>query len=94
MVIRWFADNIARVVLGGLLLLIWSIDYKTHGDFTFCIFKNITGKDCPGCGVLRGISATMHLDFGYAYTLNRMNVVVIPLLAFLFVRFWILNRLS
>jgi len=94
MAMRLFADNLPRLVLCGLLLFIWSIEYKTQGDFTLCLFKTITGKDCPGCGVLRGISAVMHLDFGYAYTLNKMNVVVIPLLGFLFARFWILNRLS
>ena len=92
--IRWFADNIPRLILLLLLLFIWSIDYKTHGDFTLCIFKNITGQDCPGCGVLRGISAVMHLDFASAYALNKMNIVIIPLLAYLFVRFWVLNRLS
>jgi hypothetical protein len=78
----------------GLLVFIWFIDYKTQGDFTLCLFKNITGRDCPGCGVLRGISAAMHLDFKAAFALNHLNVVVIPLLAYLYVRFWALNRLS
>jgi hypothetical protein len=92
--IRWFADNIPRLILVCLLLFIWSIDYKTPGDFTLCLFKTITGRACPGCGVLRGISAVLHLDLPCAYALNPMNIVVIPLLAYLFVRFWISNRLS
>ena len=92
--IRWFADNIPRLILCCLLLFIWSIDYKTQGDFTLCLFKNITGRDCPGCGVLRGISAVLHLDLKSAYALNRMNIVIIPLLGYLFVRSWISNRLS
>jgi uncharacterized protein DUF2752 len=94
MAIRWFVDNIPRLILCGLLLFIWSLDYKTQGDFTLCLFKNITGKNCPGCGVLRGISAVMHLDLKFAYALNNMNVVIIPLLAYLFIKFWISNRLS
>lgn len=91
---RLFADSINKLILLGLLICIWSIDYKTQWDFTLCLFKNITGKDCPGCGVLRGVSAVMHLDFKCAYALNRMNIVIIPLLAYLYIRFWILNRLS
>ncbi|BAV07374.1 hypothetical protein FLA_3397 [Filimonas lacunae] len=49
-----------------------------------CLFKNITGKDCYGCGVLRGISACLHLNFPAAYQLNRLNVLTIPLLTFLY----------
>lgn len=94
MAIRLFVDNINRLILVCLLLFIWSIDYKTTGDFTLCIIKHITGKDCPGCGVLRGISAAMHLDLKCAYALNNMNIVIIPLLAYLFIRFWVTNRLS
>jgi|GEM_PF-7041428 len=91
---RLFADNINRLILLGLLLCVWSIDYKAQGDFTLCLFRNITGRSCPGGGVLHGISAVMHLDFKSAYTLNRMNIVIIPLLAYLYIRFWMLNRLS
>lgn len=92
--IRLFADNRSRLVLLVLFGFIWCIDYKTPGDFTLCLFKNITGRDCPGCGVLRGISAAMHLDLKSAYALNHMNVVIIPLLGYLFVRFWVAKRLS
>jgi len=47
MAIRWFADNIPRLILCAL-----------------------------------------------AYALNNMNIVVIPLLAYLFTRCWMSNRLS
>jgi Protein of unknown function (DUF2752) len=94
MATRWFADNIARLILCALVLFIWSIDYKTPGDFTFCLIKSLTGENCPGCGVLRGISAVMHLDLKSAYALNKMNIVIIPLLGYLFMRSWTTNRLS
>jgi len=94
MAIRWFVDNIPRLILCALLIFIWSIDYKAQGHFTLCLIKNITGKNCPGCGVLRGISAVMHLDLKSAYALNNMNIVIIPLLMYVFTRFWMSNRLS
>jgi hypothetical protein len=66
-------------------LLIYQIDYQgATGHFTFCLFKNITGRDCYGCGVLRGISAFLHLDFRAAYRLNHLNLLTIPLLAYLY----------
>jgi len=66
-------------------LLIFQIDYHSgNGHFTFCLYKNITGRDCYGCGTLRGISACLHLDFPAAWRLNRLNLLTIPLLAFLY----------
>ncbi len=66
-------------------LLIFQINYCSgNGHFTLCLFKNITGRDCYGCGVLRGISACLHLDLLAAYRLNRLNVLTIPLLIFLY----------
>jgi hypothetical protein len=66
-------------------LLIFQINYySTNEHFTICLFKNITGKDCYGCGVLRGISACLHLDFPAAYRLNHLNLLTIPLLTFLY----------
>ncbi|MBS1606070.1 MAG: DUF2752 domain-containing protein [Bacteroidetes bacterium] len=66
-------------------LLIFQINY--HGGnahFTLCLFKNLTGRDCYGCGVLRGISACLHLDLLGAYRLNHLNLLTIPLLGFLY----------
>ena len=94
MAIRLFADNISRIILCALLIFVWSIDYKTQSDFSLCLIKNFAGTNCPGCGVFRGISAVMHLDLKSAYELNNMNIVIIPLLGYLFTRFWIANRLS
>ncbi|HZE85226.1 MAG TPA: DUF2752 domain-containing protein [Puia sp.] len=68
-------------------MLIWSIDYhSTNEHFTLCLFKNITGRDCYGCGVLRGLSAALHLNFYWAMHLNRLNVLTIPLLTFLYLK--------
>jgi hypothetical protein len=84
---RWSGDNIRAIILLVLPIFIWHIDYhSSNAHFTFCLFKNITGRDCYGCGVLRGISAVLHLDFGTAFRLNRLNVVTIPLLGYLYLK--------
>lgn len=73
------------LLLISIPLFIWRIDYKMDGDhFTFCLFKNITGLHCYGCGLLRGVSALLHLDFKWVYTLNRLNIITIPLLLFVY----------
>lgn len=68
-------------------VLIFQIDYHIgNGHFTVCLFRNITGHNCYGCGVLRGIAACLHLDFKAAYYLNRLNLFTIPLLTFLYLK--------
>lgn len=68
-------------------LLIYQVDYNGgNGHFTLCLFKNITGMDCYGCGVVRGVSACLHLDFAIAYQLNHVNLITIPLLTYLYLK--------
>ena len=85
--IFWLGANIRMIILICIPLLLWQIDYKTGGDhFTFCLFKNITGKHCYGCGLLRGVSAFLHLDFKWAFKLNPLNIITVPLLVFVFMQ--------
>jgi hypothetical protein len=67
----------------------WQVDYHASGEvFTFCLFKNISGNSCYGCGTVRGISAFLHFDFNSMYSLNRMNFITVPMLGFLYVKEW------
>jgi hypothetical protein len=86
MVIR-FTEKIKIVSLLILPILIWFIDYNSNGgDFTFCLFKNLFGEKCYGCGVLRGISAAFHFDFNRMVDLNIFNIITIPLLITLYLK--------
>lgn len=57
-----------------------------------CLFRNITGHECPGCGMTRALASLAYLDPVGAWHYNRAVVVVAPLLAWLWIR-WIV-RLS
>ena len=45
-----------------------------------CLFRNLVGMDCPGCGMIRAISCACHGEFLRAWHFNRGVVVVLPLL--------------
>lgn len=55
-----------------------------------CIIRNITGHECPGCGMTRALVSLAYLDFNGAWQYNRAVVVVAPLLAYVWVR-WIVR---
>lgn len=52
--------------------------------YSICLFKNVFGQDCPGCGMTRAISRVFHADFVGAFYQNKSVVVVFPLLCFIY----------
>ncbi|RVU24101.1 DUF2752 domain-containing protein [Sandaracinomonas limnophila] len=83
MVIR-FLENNQKWLLFILPILIWFIDFNAgEQDFSFCLFKNIFGFNCYGCGFLRGFSAFLHLKFDKMFELNPLNLLTVPHFVFI-----------
>ena len=60
-------------------------DYFDSGR-TICFVKNITGYDCPGCGMTRSLFHAIHFNIGVAIQYNKVVIIVLPLLIFLWGR--------
>lgn len=43
-----------------------------------CIFHEITGLYCPGCGITRCLNSIIHLDFYQAFRYNPLVFVLLP----------------
>lgn len=62
-----------KIVTYGLLFLILIIYYFLHHTFGVaipCMFKEITGFYCPGCGITRMLFSIIKLDFYQAFRYN------------------------
>lgn len=46
-----------------------------------CVFHEITGWYCPGCGVTRMCLSLLHLDLATAYQCNQALMITAPILA-------------
>lgn len=44
-----------------------------------CVFKAVTGWDCPGCGTQRAVHALLHGRVAEAWHYNAMLFVAVPL---------------
>jgi hypothetical protein len=76
--------------LGGLFLLpflfsFFSLD-KLDERQSICLFKNIFGIDCYGCGITKAIISAVQLDFVRAFSYNKLIIVVMPLIIYLWVK--------
>jgi hypothetical protein len=92
MVINW-SDVIKRSVsikiIGYLLipvaLYLIPLNWIEH-QHSICLIKNLTGHECPGCGMTRAVLSAMHLQFANAWHYNKLVIVVLPLLVYVWGR--------
>lgn len=77
---------ITIIVLAAVIVFMvacyFSFDPAVEKFFPKCVFKAITGYDCPGCGIQRAFHALLHGELKAALHYNAFLVVSIPLMCF------------
>jgi hypothetical protein len=53
---------------------------------TVCVFKNITGLSCPGCGITHALFSIAHGRFTEALYYNQLIIIIAPLLLFIWLK--------
>jgi hypothetical protein len=79
--------GLALLTAAGLALL-FLFDPARHAFYPVCLFKKMTGYDCPGCGGLRALHQLLRGEVWCAFQLNAMVVVALPLLGAWAVQAW------
>ncbi|MBO5134210.1 MAG: DUF2752 domain-containing protein [Bacteroidaceae bacterium] len=73
-----------KVFVLGIFLSVGAVYFLADpGFFSFfprCIFKTLTGWDCPACGLQRAFHALLHGRFAEALAHNYFLLVAIPVL--------------
>lgn len=84
MVPRHATIAITVVALVVAMMGIWllrTFDPGAAGSFfPSCLFHDLTGWYCPGCGITRALHALVHFDPLRAVAMNAMLVLSLPLL--------------
>ena len=57
------------------------------GFFPVCLFRLVTGLQCPGCGSTRAAHQILHGHFITAFELNPLFLLAIPFLLFALLRY-------
>lgn len=57
--------------------------YEGH---SICLFRNLFGIECWGCGMTRALFSVLDLHFMAAWNYNRAVVIVVPMLIILWGR--------
>jgi hypothetical protein len=72
------------------VVIFFAFDPTQVAIFPPCLFHQLTGLDCPGCGAQRALHQLLHGDLLAALRLNAMFVVSLPLAAWFGLR-WLLR---
>ncbi len=63
-----------------------------YNQHSICLFKNIAGFDCYGCGMTRAILSAMHFHFVSAFHYNKLFVIILPFLLYIWtktlIKYW------
>lgn len=77
---RWNRAITVAVGALGLTAAAWSLfDAGPVGWLPRCVFHQLTGLHCPGCGMTRATFAVLHGQLGLAFRCNPLGVVLLPL---------------
>jgi hypothetical protein len=74
----WFAGLAAGA---GAAVVLFLFDPSVVPIYPRCIFHNLTGLDCPGCGTLRALHQLLHGHLLVALQFNAIAVLSLPLFA-------------
>jgi hypothetical protein len=75
---RFYSIGFAVLSVGLIVLAI--IPTETLQTFpTVCLFKNLFGVECFGCGMTRAVSSVLHGEFGEMINYNVLIIFFIPI---------------
>ena len=80
-------EILSRYIKLLLLILLPVVFYAIPAECVFngksiCVFTNVFGVECWGCGITRAIFSVLYLRFAEAWEYNRLVIMVMPLLVF------------
>ena len=69
---------VITLLLMVVLAFYYSFDPQRYLLFPKCLFRLMTGYQCPGCGSQRAIHSLLHLRIGEAFRYNAFMVLALP----------------
>ena len=73
----------ATILVAVIVYMYYQYDPSYSSLAPKCSVRQLTGYDCPSCGVQRAIHSLLHLDVGRAFWLNPFIFVVAPYIVLL-----------
>jgi hypothetical protein len=73
------------LIILPIFLILLPSDFFDSGQ-TLCFSKAFFDIECLGCGITRAIQHLIHFEFYEAWLLNKLSVIVLPLLIYFYIK--------
>src|SRR5271170_888937 len=83
----WFAGIVLGATAIGAGAVVFFFNPSTHGFYPACLFHQLTGLNCPGCGATRATYELLHGHLLRALHDNALFVLLLAALAIWSARF-------
>lgn len=79
------------ILVVPLIILLLPENYFDTGE-SICLSKVLFNQECYACGLTRACKHLLHLNFEKAFEYNMMSFIALPLVSFLWVRWFFDER--
>ena len=83
-----------EINIGLIIGMLYAVFIKITGISVPCLFREITGLKCPGCGITTFFMNMFRGDIKTAISANPSLVLVLPLLGAVLVSVYVRNSLN
>jgi len=73
----FFAAIILGAAFFGVAAVIFFFNPSRYGFYPICLFHQVTGLNCPGCGATRSFYALLHGNFQSAIKDNALFILLL-----------------
>lgn len=80
--------NLIKLIIWvSIPFVLWILpsNFFDQGE-SLCLSQVLLDKECPGCGITRSVQHAVHFDFAAAWEYNKLFIVVLPFLAYLWIK--------
>ena len=75
-----FIFNKIYLLLFSIIIILLFFLYFIEGKYSICLLMNLTHIPCPFCGLSRGFSYLLHLQFSTALKYNLLIILYAPVI--------------
>lgn len=75
-------SKITIIIAAGVSLLLYFFVEPKDGNLPKCIFHELTGLYCPGCGAQRSLHALLNGYLSTAIDFNLLFILLLPLIIY------------
>lgn len=77
--------TVAAIIVAVAVISAYYLIGPDAGVYPRCMFRQLTGLDCPGCGSQRAIHALLHGRIAEAWGYNALLLIELPLIGLLLI---------